>query len=297
MTEPVVPISYPDFPSAARGVLDFLKSRLGFDLWMVTRTEGEDWIVLDVEETGYGVSPGVVFNWADSFCSRMVKGLGPRVAADAASFPAYASAPIARRVPIGAYVGVPIPKPGGDLFGTLCAIHPTPQPDRVTAEQPLVELLAGMLAGVLSADLKAGEQARAAERAKADAFRDEETGLYTRKAWEELLDAEEVRCRRFGHPAFVAAVSIPNANAVQLFDATKAIDCAIRPTDIVARVGANELAVLGVEGGQPLADLFVKEATAWLAKFRVPAQVSVALRTPRTWLTGAWEKARAGLGI
>lgn len=35
--------------------LKFLQNRLGMDLWMVTRTEGEDWIVLQIEDQSYGV--------------------------------------------------------------------------------------------------------------------------------------------------------------------------------------------------------------------------------------------------
>ena len=52
MNEPV----FLNFESAARAVLSFLHRRVGFNLWMVTRTEGEDWIVLQAEDHGYGVT-------------------------------------------------------------------------------------------------------------------------------------------------------------------------------------------------------------------------------------------------
>lgn len=68
--------SFHDFETAVRAVLAFLHHRLGFGLWMVTRTEGEDWIVLQTEGHAYDVNPGQVFCWTDSFCSRMVKGMG-----------------------------------------------------------------------------------------------------------------------------------------------------------------------------------------------------------------------------
>lgn len=51
-------LSFSDFETAGRAVLAFLHRRLGFDLWMVTRTEGDDWIVLQSEDHGYGVAPG-----------------------------------------------------------------------------------------------------------------------------------------------------------------------------------------------------------------------------------------------
>jgi len=98
-------LSFSDFETSGRAVLAFLHRRLGFDLWMVTRTEGDDWIVLQSEDHGYGVAPGTVFRWADSFCSEMVKGNGPRIAPRSDVVPAYAAAPIGRQVQIKAHVG------------------------------------------------------------------------------------------------------------------------------------------------------------------------------------------------
>lgn len=157
-TEPLL-----DFVSASRAVLKHLHHHLGFDLWMVTRKEQEDWIVLQTEDHGYGVKEGTVFRWADSFCSQMVLGRGPRIAPRSEEIPAYATAPIGRQVTIGSYVGVPLMGPDGSLFGTLCAIHPAPQPPIVASELPLVELLARLLSSILSSDLKMAEQARQAE--------------------------------------------------------------------------------------------------------------------------------------
>lgn len=47
-----------DFATAAQAVLSFLHDRFGFGLWMVTRVEGDDWIVLQSDDHGYGVPPG-----------------------------------------------------------------------------------------------------------------------------------------------------------------------------------------------------------------------------------------------
>jgi len=41
---------FPDFETASRGVLSLLHARLGFNLWMVTRTDKNDWIVLQSED-------------------------------------------------------------------------------------------------------------------------------------------------------------------------------------------------------------------------------------------------------
>ena len=76
----------PDFERASQAVLEFLHRRLGFSLWMVTRVQGDDFIILQAKDEGYGVSPGTVIRWADSFCSQMVKGNAPRVAPDGRSW-------------------------------------------------------------------------------------------------------------------------------------------------------------------------------------------------------------------
>ena len=72
--------SFPNFETAVQTVLEFLHQRIGFQLWMFTRVEEQDWIVLKACDQGYGVNSGDVFKWSDSFCSRMVKGLGPNIA-------------------------------------------------------------------------------------------------------------------------------------------------------------------------------------------------------------------------
>ncbi len=41
-----------NFETAAQAVLTFLHQQLGFDLWMITRTEGNDWIVLQANDHG-----------------------------------------------------------------------------------------------------------------------------------------------------------------------------------------------------------------------------------------------------
>lgn len=71
---------FKNFEEAGQAVLKFLYQKFGFNLWMITRTEGDDWIVLQSEDNGYNVQPGQVFRWADSFCSQMVQGKAPRIA-------------------------------------------------------------------------------------------------------------------------------------------------------------------------------------------------------------------------
>jgi hypothetical protein len=50
-----------NFGSVAHAVLSLLSNRFGFDLWMVTRIEGENWIVLQAKDKGYGVKESSFF--------------------------------------------------------------------------------------------------------------------------------------------------------------------------------------------------------------------------------------------
>lgn len=153
---------------------------------MVTRTEGDDWIVLQSEDHSYGVEPGTVFRWADSFCSEMVKGNGSRIAPRSDAIPAYAAAPIGQQVNIKAYVSLPLVHEDGSLFGTLCAIHPSTQPGSIANELDLVEMLGALLSTILQTELKAAEVDRRSEKLQAEALSDALTHLYNRLGWERV---------------------------------------------------------------------------------------------------------------
>lgn len=293
---------FKDFEAAGQRVLAFLHQRFGFGLWMIARTEGEDWIVLQSEDHGYGVKPGTVFRWADSFCSEMVKGNGPRIAPNSDSVPAYAAAPIGRQVAIKAYVGVPLVDAGGKLFGTLCALDPSPQSEDIVKEQGLIELLASLLSTLLQTELKAAREMRRSERLELETETDSLTQLYNRRAWDRLLSTEEDRCRRYGHPAIVLSIDLDELKRVNdthghaagdalIVRAADALRKAVREVDIVARLGGDEFSVIGVECDNNGAEALLSHIRMALANAKVKASVGLAVRIPSHGLKGAWEEA------
>ena len=295
-------LSFSDFETAAHAVLAFLHQRLGFDLWMVTRTAGDDWIVLQSEDHGYGIAPGTVFRWADSFCSEMVKGNGPRIAPRSEDIPAYATAAIGRRVQIKAYVGLPLVNSDGSLFGTLCAIHPSPQPQSIVEEKELVELLGAMLSTILQAELRAAEEARRSEKLQAEALIDALTDTYNRRGWDRLLASEEERCRRYGHPAAILIVDLDELKLVNdaqghaagdslIVRASSALRKAARSLDIVARLGGDEFGILSAECDHAGAEALLKRVRTALAEANVKASVGLAMRGPSGGLRHALENA------
>ncbi len=291
-----------DFAAAARAVLRLLHHRLGFDLWMVTRTAQDDWIVLNAEDNGYGVSEGTVFRWADTFCVHMVEGEGPRIAPRSDSVPAYAAAPIGRQVKIGAYIGVPLNRADGSLFGTLCAIHPAPQPAAIEAEQPLVELLSGLLSTILEAELRVADETRRAERAQAEALVDSLTGLYNRRGWEQLLTAEEERCRRYGHPACVLSIDLDGLKTVNdtlghaagdelLRRSAEILRSSIRQQDVAARLGGDEFAIFCVECDPPSVSGLIERIRNAFAENDINASLGYSGRDPNHGLEHALNEA------
>lgn len=249
---------FSNFHTASQAVIQQLHELLGFDLWMVTRTSGEDWIVLEAADHGYGVEKGNVFRWADSFCSLMVQGRGPRIAPCSDNIVAYAAAPIGRLVKIGAYVGVPMYLDDGQLFGTLCAIHPTPRPAWIVDQLPHVELMARLLTSILQSELNTAAQTRLAERSQQESILDCLTGLYNRRGWDRFVELEEERCRRYGHPACMISLDLDGLKKVNdtqghqagddmLQRAAEAIRSTIRSHDVAARIGGDEFAILATE--------------------------------------------------
>lgn len=291
---------YSDFRSAAEAILEYLHQTLGFSLWMVTRTEGDDWIVLRALDAGYGVKDGDVFRWSDSFCSRMVLGEGPQIAPRSDAVPAYAAAPIGVQIPIAAYVGVPLESKDGTLFGTLCAIDPEPQPDSVLTALPTVQLLSRLLGTILDSELKVDRESRRAERALEDALRDPLTGLYNRRAWDRAIGAEEERCKRYGHPACVFSLDLDNFKVVNdshghsagdamLQRLARVLEGVCRSTDFLARLGGDEFGILAVESDAYAGRKLLSRIEAALAEAGLAASVGMAIRSPSSDLIGAFE--------
>ena len=295
-------LTFDNFESASRNVLDFLQTRFPFGLWMVTRTEGNDWIVLQALDKGYGVREGDVYRWADSFCARMMAGQGPRLAPRAAAVPAYAAAPIGQQLDIGAYLGVPLMRSDGALFGTLCAIDPREQPQLGDTDLELVELLANLLATLLAADLQAVEQQRIASHWMRESLSDALTGLANRRGWDLHLEEEEARARRYGAPVAVLVIDLDDLKEINdkrghgegdtlIRDSANIIGETLRDADFAARIGGDEFAILAVESGPGEAQGLAQRLEQALAARGIRASIGHACRDPRQHLAQAWEAA------
>lgn len=293
---------FKNFEEAGQAVLKFLYQKFGFNLWMITRTEGDDWIVLQSEDNGYNVQPGQVFRWADSFCSQMVQGKAPRIAPRSEDIPLYVNAPIGKQVEIKAYIGQPLTKEDGSLFGTLCAIDPRPQSEAIIKEAGLIDLLGQMLSYILQGELREVEQIRQRERFKEEALSDSLTGLFNRRAWDNLVNLEEERCKRYGHPTAILMIDLNNLKTINdslghnagdelIQKAATTLKGCVRSNDIVARLGGDEFAILSIENNQINAESLVNRVLQAFAEANISAAIGLAMRNPLNGLLKTLQEA------
>ena len=292
-----------DLRAAASGALAELHQRTGFDLWMITRRIGNDWIIWQINDHGYDVEVGTVLNWTDSFCYRMVSGSGPQIAPVADQVEAYACAPIKKTLQIGAYAGVPLVAGDGALLGTLCAIHPTPLPESIHQELPLITAIANLISGLLAAELTSSAASRRVEKLEAALLRDELTGLFNRRAWNTFLAAEEQRCVRLGSSVGIIVVDLDNLKQINdtqghlagddyICRAAAAIQDALAlRDDYSARLGGDEFAILCIDCDAELLNDLAERIRSRLSIRQVQASVGAASRQPLQRLTEVLDQA------
>jgi diguanylate cyclase (GGDEF)-like protein len=281
-------------PQPAEPALDDLLARLstrvGLDIWMVARRDGDELSVVAVHGDRLGVEVGMRLPWEDTVCARMAAGEGPRAAPVLGEVPPYARAPVARTLEMGAYIGVPIEDDDG-VIGSLSGFDRGAWGVELADEVPVLELCAGLI----------GRLWQAEREARTDAL----TELPNRRAWAESLSREEERCRRFGHPAAVLAVDLDDFKRVNdrlghpvgdehLRRAAGAIAASVREHDVVARWGGDEFCVLAVECDEEDERALCKRVRGALDTAGVVASLAFGRRRNRG-LEGAMEEAFAAL--
>ncbi len=141
-----------DWCSAAEGTLRFLADFVGWDFWMVTEVIDGRQVVL-LAHPPNAVRPGIELPWEKSFCRQMIEGNAPRLATVTAAVPAYASRTTGPLRDIAAYVGVPLLRVDGTLFGTLCGVAFRAKPRSAARDLRVVEVSARLLSTLMAAGM------------------------------------------------------------------------------------------------------------------------------------------------
>jgi hypothetical protein len=120
---------------------------------MVTQVVDDQQVVL-LAHPAEAVPPGTALPWEGSFCRQMAAGTAPRLATVTAAVPAYSNL---RKGPIrdvAAYVGVPLVRPDGSLFGSLCGIAYRARPRSAAGVLTVVEAAARLLSTLMAAGME-----------------------------------------------------------------------------------------------------------------------------------------------
>lgn len=290
------------FDTASELVIDYLTRTMPLGMWAITRVVDGRQIMLTVDAPAYGIAAGLEVPFANSFCRSMIAGTAPQIAPDIDEVPEYVEAAALAPITIGAYLGTPIVRPDGTLFGTLCGYDPQHQTEELRKLQPLLDLLSSMLSAVLQADTAATAAARDLETARREADTDVLTGLLNRRGWDRYLQQEEERFRRFGDAACVVVLDLDHLKVVNdtagheagdrhIRQAAQVLAATARPGDILARLGGDEFGIVAVGATMALAEDLVERMQQALRAAGVSVSVGHAPYSVVSGFPGAWQAA------
>lgn len=272
----------------------------GMDLWLVTCVIDDRQLVVASAGRWVDLAPtGREFLWRASFCIRMVTGQAPPVAPDVASS-AYRPVAVGPLAKVRAYLGVPLQLAETELFGTLCALGGTPQPDTLHEAMPSVALLGRLLSTVLAGERATRDRSVEAARAYALADRDPLTGLSNRRGFEAAVRVEQGRGHRFSTTSSILVLA-PEPSAPGPDDIARR--CAevltelSQPGDVVARIDGGDFALLAVAADAVGARALQVRARQALRSIGVRARVGTATQRRGEELTQTWARARQAMPV
>ncbi len=278
-----------DFRNACKQVLRVLRSRYPLNLWMVAVTEGDEWVVLALDSEGYDVQEGDVFPWESTYCYRMTRGLGPYIAPDVLTVPAYANVEISNMLKIGAYIGYPLMYGDGSLFGTLCALHPEPIDESIKQEHDIIHVQTRLLSTIITVELHENLLSDNLKREQRLSQIDALTGIYNRRGWDNFIRVEEQRCRRYNMSASIIIIDLDKLKLINdtnghssgdelLCRTAKCLTGVVRPFDVACRIGGDEFAVLVIEATEEMTTNLVKRLRVALEQENIDASLGWASR-------------------
>lgn len=236
-------ISLPTYASCSALLdahLQELQKRFGMAMWMITRHNGEDLVVLHLRDDRFGLHRGERLPWNSSYCQRMVEHGAPRIVTDCTRL-SQESMPPLHNVHPGAYIGLPLMDTDNQLFGTLCAMDPHPQPAALEAALPALTHDAALVSFLLNHGLREARQKRLTTFVE-HPDRCDETGLPGTKGWEDICRQEAGNCRNFGLEASVLYLQAPDdSDNLVIADSLAAL---LREQDSIAHLGGQRFGIL-----------------------------------------------------
>ncbi len=211
-----------------------------------------------------------------------------------------------------ARLALPIGQP--EPFGVLVVAHAATRSRGFTnvcqrIGQALADAAESLLIQAITREELAAQRDQFAQEARTDAL----TGLPNRLAWQEILDGEESRRTRYGHPVTIVSADLDELKAMNdqfghaagdrlICTAAGLLKEHARSTDRVARVGGDEFYVLMPETDAEGAARYVARLRAAIKRTRIEGTtaqlgLSVGVATPHDGetLAAALERADAAM--
>ncbi|MDQ6874174.1 MAG: GGDEF domain-containing protein [Actinomycetota bacterium] len=280
---------------ACRDVLPKLRSQVGLRTWLVTVRDGPDEILLHHYGADELAVDGLRWSWADSPVASILAGAAPAVAPRVTSIPALRRSPIVAALRPRSLIAAGL-EAGDEVLGGLYGLDSEVAPRGLAAARPLIQSYGILLAAVYAADA-------ARRRPRAGALTDPLTGALNDAGWQQLLTAEEERCRRYAGSSGVIVVDIDDLRRVNaglgqsagedmICRTARVLSQGSRASDTVARCGRDEFAILAVEADREALAAHVRRLRVLLHGARVRASVGWGVRPAAGGLPAAWLAAR-----
>lgn len=163
----------PDFSAAIAAVqkiecvpliLEMVKRTTGMGFAAVARVTDKHWVTCAVDDSiDFGLMPGSQLELETTICHEIRQNRKPVIFTQASTHPLFSVHHTPKLYGLESYVSIPIVTPGGQFFGTLCAIDPTPASFDESSVLKTMELYAQLIAMNLDLhkDLLISEQALA----------------------------------------------------------------------------------------------------------------------------------------
>lgn len=205
-------------------------------------------------------------------------------------------------------IAVPLLLPDGATLGLLCGLGfdgKDRDPRLVQRVERWAEILSAVAGAEWEVELHSGRAEAATRRAQqveVEALTDALTGLANRRAWDRALEAEERRRRRYGGTAAVVVVDLDELKRINdtqghlhgdllLRLVARVIEETSRESDLVARTGGDEFAVLALNCEEPQLRILLSRLRKGLEAEGVSASVGGACRRPSAGMAEAWAEA------
>jgi diguanylate cyclase len=235
-------------------LLSLLKEQVGMDLWMVTRINGDDFIVLHKTDSKYDLNFSQVLSYSATLCHAMVNQQATNISPDIRECDSYQHTAMAQMLSIGAYIGFPLKSQSGELFGSLCAIDPRTKDDCLLAHKDFIATMATTIEHLLVQEKALVDKQRMIDNYY-PLMSDSLTGALNRRGWDDVLLKEKVRAQQLGNKIAVGIVNIKRlpqcsnkqndyAQDSELKHTAMTLMRSIQSGDTIARISENEFGVL-----------------------------------------------------